>query len=84
MSSYAHACRKLAGHDEYEISWSVDYKYVGSRLRYPRIIRRVTDRAGALRFCKRWGLAPIGLTVARKRQTNTGEPGSLPEYFPEQ
>jgi len=53
--SYGHRCRHV-GHGEYEISWTYDRKYVGSRLRYPQTLRRRTDEAGARRFCKRWGV----------------------------
>lgn len=52
--SYSHRCKPDG--DEFLISWTVDYYYKGDRLRYPRGSKRWTDRAGALRFCKRWGL----------------------------
>jgi hypothetical protein len=40
----------------FEISWVVDFYYDGSRLRYPRTFRRITDEAGAKRFCKKHNL----------------------------
>ena len=33
-----------------------DRKYGSSRLRYPQHMSRITDRAGAERFAKKWGL----------------------------
>ena len=44
------------GPDEFRISWVVDFYYRGSRLRWPRQFTRDTDRAGALRFSRRWGV----------------------------
>ncbi len=40
----------------YLISWTVDYYYSGSRLRFPRKFSRWTDERGAKRFMKRWGV----------------------------
>lgn len=51
--SYGHAARWMAV-DWWEISWTVDTKY--GRMRYPRLYRRVTSNAGAIRFAKKWGL----------------------------
>ena len=51
--SYGHRCFYL-GHGEYELVWTVDRHYPEDRLRYPRRARRLTDRRGADRFCKRW------------------------------
>ena len=45
------------GPDDYQISWQVDYYYVSSRLRHPRGFRRWTDRKGAERFAKKWGIS---------------------------
>ena len=50
MISYA----AWGGSDDFEISWTVDFYYPNSRLRHPRTYRRITDRAGALRFAKKW------------------------------
>ncbi len=55
MSSYGHRVRKI-GPDHYRLSWVVDRKYPSSRLRHPRSHSRDTDKAGAARFAKRWGL----------------------------
>jgi len=55
-SSYSHTIRKLCS-EEYEISWVVDFYYKDSRLRFPRRMGRVTDEAGARRFCKKWSLS---------------------------
>lgn len=56
QTSYDHQCKKITW--GYEISWVVDYYYSGSRLRYPRTFRRITDELGAVRFCKKWNLEP--------------------------
>lgn len=53
--SYSHRAAKLPG-GEYLISWVVDYYYAGSRLRYPRTHRRMTDAVGAAKFCARWNI----------------------------
>lgn len=53
--SYDHRIQALGG-GGYTISWTVDTKYEGSRLRYPTGHQRHTDRAGAERFAKKWGL----------------------------
>jgi hypothetical protein len=42
------------GPDTFRISWSWDRYYTGSRLRYPQSMQRITDRAGAERFAKKW------------------------------
>lgn len=42
------------GEDFYRLSWSVYSKY--GRMLYPRQYRRDTDRAGAERFAKKWGV----------------------------
>jgi hypothetical protein len=53
--SYEHGIRQFY-YDEYEIWWTVDFYYKGSRLRFPRQIRRYTNEKGARRFCKKWKL----------------------------
>lgn len=55
--SYGHRWKCL-GHDDYRLSWDYDTKIAGSRLRFPRTITRDTDKAGAVRFAKKWGIAP--------------------------
>lgn len=55
MASYNHSIR-YAGYGCYDISWVVDFKYNGSRLRYPRCMKRNTDLNGAKRFAKKWGI----------------------------
>ncbi len=40
----------------YRLSWTVDYYYRTSALRYPRRFERDTDFEGAVRFCKKHGL----------------------------
>ena len=52
-ASYGHDAKQW-GFDDFTISWIVDKHYSGSRLRFPQHQRRVTDRKGAERFCKRW------------------------------
>lgn len=54
-SGYDHRARKIS-EQVWEISWAFDMKYSGSRLRYPRVMTRITDKAGAERFAKKWGL----------------------------
>jgi hypothetical protein len=53
--SYGHSCKKWL-YDLYEMSWTVDYYYPDSRLRYPRTFRRITGKFGAKKFCKKWDL----------------------------
>ena len=53
-SSYGHHVKRLLGGEDYRISWTVDFYYEGSRLRFPRTFSRDTDKAGAERFCRRW------------------------------
>jgi hypothetical protein len=53
--STQHAIQRF-GSDDFRLSWVVDFHYSGSRLRFPRRFTRDTDRAGALRFAKRWGV----------------------------
>ena len=48
---YRHRIARL-GHDDYEISWTVDHKH--GRIRFPTTHRRSTDKKGALRFAKKW------------------------------
>lgn len=55
MSAYGHAIRYI-GPDHYRLSWTVDYYYPDSRLRFPRTTRRDTDADGAARFAKKWGV----------------------------
>ena len=38
------------------ISWTVDYYYKSSQLRWPRRFRKDTDYTGAVRFAKKHGL----------------------------
>ena len=55
--AYGFKCHRF--HDpygDYEISWVIDFHYSDSRLRYPRRFTRVTDEAGARRFCKKHNL----------------------------
>ena len=47
------SCRKTSYPGEYIISWTVDYYYPDSQLRYPRRFRRDTDKKGAVRFCRK-------------------------------
>ncbi len=48
------------GRDHFRLSWTFDTYLGGSRLRWPRTIRRDTDLAGALRFARKWNLpAPV-------------------------
>jgi len=54
QTSYGHQCKRFTW--GYEISWTIDRYYSGSRLRFPTTYRRVTDEKGAERFCKKWGL----------------------------
>lgn len=50
---YGHQIHRL-GENDYRISWTYDTK--SARLRWPRRVSRDTDRAGAERFAKRWGI----------------------------
>jgi hypothetical protein len=55
--AYGFHCRAMGW--GYEISWTVDFHYADSCLRYPRTFRRTTDAKGADRFCKKHGLKPL-------------------------
>lgn len=52
---YGHDFRKIAN-DHYRLSWTIDRKHEGSRLRFPTSFSRDTDEAGAKRFAKKWRL----------------------------
>lgn len=54
-NSYDHRIKRER-EDEFVISWMVDFKYAGSRLRYPRRVVRDTNKKGAERFAKKWGI----------------------------
>ena len=54
-AAYGHAIRRI-GPGHYRLSWTHDRKVAGSRLRFQATIRRDTDRAGAERFAKKWGV----------------------------
>lgn len=53
--SYNHRIFYIAP-DDYEICWTVDFKYSGSRLRFPQGRRRSTTKKGAERFAKKWNI----------------------------
>jgi len=55
--AYSHNWQRI-GFDHYRLSWTYDTKIAGSRLRFPRTIRRDTDFTGATRFAKKWALKP--------------------------
>jgi hypothetical protein len=57
--SYGHGVQKI-GPDHYRLSWTVDRKYLSSRLRFPIRYDRDTDEEGARRFAKRWGITSEG------------------------
>lgn len=65
-SGYGHRCRLLDS-GVYEISWWYDKYYSDSRLRYPRRLSRITDEAGARRFCRKWGLEMPGQSADNQR-----------------
>ena len=52
MSSTAHRVKREA-YGFYRISWTVDYYYRWSQLRWPRRFSRETDYQGAVRFAKK-------------------------------
>ncbi len=54
--SYSHHIQHFASWGFFRISWTVDKYVSGSRLRFPATYRRDTDRAGAERFAKKWGV----------------------------
>lgn len=58
--SYGHRILLIAP-DAYRICWTVDRRAEGSRIASPIRFVRLTDKRGAERFCKRWGLVmPMG------------------------
>ena len=54
--SYGHVIIAVYRLEEFELRFTVDY-YYEQRGRFPRTFHRFTDRAGAERFAKRWGVA---------------------------
>lgn len=48
---YGHRIQYL-GADFYRLTWIYDVKH--GRIRFPRVMTRDTDLAGALRFAKKW------------------------------
>lgn len=55
QASYGHKVSFIGFGDCYRLHWTVDRYYEGSRLRFPTGYSRDTDKAGAERFCKKWG-----------------------------
>ena len=55
MAGYGHHIRYI-GWGGYRLSWTYDTKISGSRLRWPRTTTRDTEKEGALRFAKKWGV----------------------------
>ncbi len=53
-SAYGHRVWKTGSFNTYMMTWTIDYKFRGNRLRWPRTFRRYTDEAGARRFAKKW------------------------------
>ena len=51
--SYGHRIMRFSA-DHVRLSWTVDFYYPGSQLRFPRGFSRDTGEAGALRFAKKW------------------------------
>jgi len=51
--SYGHRIQYF-GTNTYRVSWVVDRYCAGSRLRYPTSYSRATNKAGAMRFAKKW------------------------------
>ncbi len=59
-SGYGHRVQYI-GWECWRLSWMWDRYYRDSRLRFPQVITRETDEAGAMRFAEKWGLAkPMG------------------------
>jgi len=52
--SYDHSIKRMSWGD-FRIYWTVDFYYSGSRMRFPRVFYRDTNKAGAKRFAKKWG-----------------------------
>lgn len=50
-SAYNHRIT-IAGGGDYWLCWTIDTKH--GRIRYPNVRRRLTDKAGAIRFAKKW------------------------------
>lgn len=53
--SYGHRIRQFEA-DHFRLFWTVDFHYPDSRLRHPRGFSRDTDKAGADRFARKWGV----------------------------
>lgn len=58
--AYDFAIRPFFGGD-FEISWTYDRYYTGSRLRHPQSRSRITNRKGAERFCRKHDLEMPGV-----------------------
>lgn len=54
--SYGHRIERINAED-YLVRWAYDRHLKGSRLRHPQGRCLYTDRAGAERFAKKWGVA---------------------------
>jgi hypothetical protein len=68
--SYGHKVSRVDfwGCDEWCISWTVDRKIKGSRLRWPTTFKRLTTYDGARAFARRHGLACPGAQRAREEK----------------
>lgn len=53
----SHSCKKITNQD-WEISWYYDYYPKNVSWRATKKITRTTDKKGAERFCKKWGITP--------------------------
>jgi hypothetical protein len=54
QGSYNHRVIWQGG--SYRLCWTVDRYYKDTRGRFPRRFWRYTNRKGAERFCKKWGV----------------------------
>lgn len=88
--SYGHRIVR-EGRGDFRIYWTIDRKYEGSRLRYPRSHSRDTDEAGARRFAKKHAIpfpetpvgdvAQIATILGMLRSASSEGYGYTPEYI---
>jgi len=65
--SYAHRITRI-GVDDFTLFWTCDRYRQGSRLRFPMLSSRLTDKRGAERFAKKWKLEIPALTCRQHPQ----------------
>jgi hypothetical protein len=73
MSSHSHRVTFVASLGYYQLRWTVDRYYSGSRLRG---YTRVADERGARRFARRWQIPDAFLPEQLRSKTGEGPGGT--------